>query len=323
MQIQIGEEKIEVVLERIDIGKIKPNLSQPRRYEIGLKYGSASAPEDIAHSPRFRQLVRSILENKGIVSPLIVETADDGTYLVVDGDRRLGACNYILNDAKTLEVCPDAKDFLSKLPCLVLKKKLSDEQRLRLLAYIHVHQVAWGLSGKEKVVLDLMEKKTEDSVAAIMGLSINTMKKSLTIDKLATRIINKGKASKSYAKELLSIRKGLLDEETAELTIKKINEGKIKSPVDLRKLREILPDDDARGKYMESDSTIDDAYNLILVKNVFPETPDVNLEELVNRFNEVLSSINWTQVSEYKNELSFKQTLEKCIGTLNRLKALV
>lgn len=322
MQIQIGEEKVEVELEQIEISRLKPNLAQPRRYEIGLKYSSSTDPKDIEHSTRFSQLVKSILENKGIVSPLIVETADNRTYMVVDGDRRLGACNYILNDAKTLEVCPDAKDFLSRLPCLVLKKKLSDEQRLRLLAYIHVHQVAWGLSGKEKVVMDLLEKKPDDSVAAIMGLSINSMKKSRQIDMLTIRI-NRGKASKSYAKELLGIRRQLLDKEVLELTIKKINEDKIKSPVDLRLLRDILPDNDAKKKYMEPDSTIDVAYNLLLVKNAFPSTPDVNLEELMKRFDGVLNSINWTQVSEYKNNPSFKEVLEKCINTLNRLKSFI
>ena len=60
---------------KIRVDCILPNPEQPRKVfsEVSL-----------------RDLARSIQEN-GLVQPVVVEPAGDGTYILIDGERRLRA----------------------------------------------------------------------------------------------------------------------------------------------------------------------------------------------------------------------------------------
>ena len=329
-QIKVGGEAFDATLELIPIDKLEPDPQQPRRYEIqldlkskGLNPNIAKKPESIAYSKRFDELVRSMLENKGISIPLVVEHTD-GKYRILDGDRRRGVAMHILNDPNILQENPDAKDYLSKLPCLVIKGPLTKEQRLRLLAHVHVHLTAWGYAARDKVVSDLLETvKAEENVAAIMGVPRGRVKKVLEINALEEKLAFKGSTARSYAREMRSLRKELRTPEVIEATVKKVKEGKIKNPLEIRKLRRISTDPEAMEAYLKPEISVEKAEGIVKVKEMLKMEPDIELSDMLTRFVEQLMKIPAATLVKHKGNPQVKKALDKCISRLQEFKALL
>ena len=324
MKIVIGGKELDVDLREIPVDEVLPDLDQPRRYEITTQYGKpADKPEDIEKSTRFTQLVRSILENNGISIPLIVEQQEDDVFLLLDGDRRLGACKYILNNDRILEEHPDAVSFLKSVPALVVHGPLSSEQRLRLLAHLHVHTVSWKPTGKEKVVKDLSKLLREDErVASIMGVTMGSIAKQREISELSERFTEKKRAAKSYARELSSIRRGLVDDEIRDVTVRKVNDGIIKSPLELRKLRRILPDPDAREEYLKDETSIEDAVRISRAKEIFREE-GLGLPNLLGEFTLRLKSMTVDELMKFKGDPEAKKSIIECLKLLEDFKTYI
>lgn len=329
-QISIGGEAFTATLDSIPIEKLQPDPEQPRRYEIGLDLkvkgldpSIVEKPESIGYSKRFSELVRSMLENKGVSIPLVVEHTD-GTYRIIDGDRRRGVAMHILNDPEILQKHPDAKEYLSKLPCLVIEGPLTKEERLRLLAHMHVHLVAWGYAARDKVVSDLRETvKADENVAAIMGVPKGRIKRVLEIDALENKLAFKGATARSYAREIRSLRKELRTPEIVETTVQKVKEGKIKNPLEIRKLRKISTDPEAMEAFLESKTTIGEAESIARVKDMLKMEPDIELTELVTRFVEQLKKLHAATLVKYKGNPQVRDTLDECINWLQNFRALV
>ena len=329
-QINIGGEAFAVSLDLIPIEKLEPDPQQPRRYEIqldlkakGLDPSIAEKPQSIGYSKRFDELVRSMLENKGISIPLVVEHTN-GKYRIIDGDRRRGVAMHILKDPDILQKNPDAKEYLSKLPCLVIQGPLTKEQRLRLLAHVHVHLVAWGYAARDKVVSDLREAlEADENVAAIMGVPKGRVKRVLEINALEEKLAFKGSTARSYAREIRSLRKELRTPKIIEATVKKVKEGKIKNPLEIRKLREISTDPEAMEEYLKPETSIEEAESIVKVKDILKMEPDIELTDMVTRFVEQLKKLHAATLVKYKGNPKIRETLDECISWLQSFRALV
>jgi len=331
MKITIGGKEVNVQMANIPVDKLEPNYDQPRRYELkkelerkGLDTSVIKKPEGIELSTRFDQLVASIIENRGISQPLVVEKVGD-KYKIIDGDRRFGAVIHILNDAKALEENPDLKGQLATLPCLVVEGPLTDEERLRLLAHIHVHLVPWRPIAKDKVVLDFRERVGDARTMAIMGFTPSKIKNTLEIQELAKEFSFKGPRAVSWARELRNIKKSLMDDEVKKVSIQKAREGKIISAVDLRKLRKILPDPDARAVYLKPESTIEDAENVLKAKELKRTIagPSVEFSDLLDRLTAALKSIKFEELVKYKGNKDVRKLVDDCIALLNNFKSYI
>lgn len=329
-KIKVGGEAFNANLESVPIEKLEPDPEQPRRYEIGLDLKSkgldpniARKPESIAYSKRFDELTRSMLENKGVSIPLVVEH-NDGKYTILDGDRRRGVAMRILNDPKIMQNNPEAKDFLSELPCLVIQGPLTKEQRLRLLAHVHVHLTQWGYAARDKVVTDLIETvKADDSVAAIMGIKKGRVKRMLEIDELEKKLEFKGPTARSYAREIRSLRKDLRTPKTIEATVKKVKEGKIKNPLEIRKLRKIGSDLEAMETYLKPETSIEKAENIVKVKEMLKMEPDIELNEMLTRFVDQLMKIPASTLVKHKGNPKVTKALDECIERLQNFRSLL
>jgi len=328
----IGGRKLEISLEDVPIGKLEPNFNQPRRYQLeeelrskGLSPEIVKKPEGITSSTRFEELVRAIVENSGISMPLVVEKVDD-TYKIIDGDRRLGAVNHILNDTKILEKNPSLKDQLASLPCLVVEGPLSDEDRLRLLAHIHIHLANWRPVAKDKVVEDLEKLVSErEKVAAIMGVTPGKVGKSIEVREMAKRFSFKGPSAISYATNLMSLAKRLRDPEVVNTTIQKVKEGKITSPVQIRDLRRIIPNPDAREVYLKPDKSINDALEVVKAKEFEKslEKPEIEFTELLNRLVTSLKTVTFEELVKHKGSTSVRKMVDDCIALLNNFRSYI
>lgn len=329
----IGGKKFDVHLDDISIEKLEPDLNQPRRYELerelaskGLDPKAAKTPKGIEMARRFQELTRAIIENEGISMPLVVEKTNDH-YKILEGDRRKGAAERILADEQTLNDKPILKERLSKLPCLVLEGPLSDKDRLRLLAHIHIHLTSWRPIAKQKVIMDLREKiGDDDKVAAVMGVSSSAISATVAVEEMAKKFSFKGPASISYAKGILALRKDLIDQDVVEATVKKVKEGKITSPVHLRKLKRVLEDHDARKVYLKPPSTIDDAEGVLKAKEfkkTLEESSLIEFDDLLERLVLSLKNVRFEDLVKYKGSKEIRQTIDDAMNLLSKIKAYV
>jgi len=329
----VGGKEFETTIEEVPIDKLQPNLEQPRRYELqreleskGLDPKTAKTPSGIELATRFEELMRSIVENEGISMPLLVEKID-GRYIVLEGDRRLGASRRILGDNEILDAHPLLKERLSKLPCLVVKGPLSEEDRLRLLAHIHIHLAAWRPVAKQKVIMDLRERLAQDDrVAAIMGVTTGSISKAVTVEEVSKKFAFKGPAAVSYARDLISIRKDLLDSEVIDVTAKKVKEGLIKTPVAIRGLRKVLADEDAREVFLKPGTTVEDAENVLRAKE-FRKTLEgpkaIEFDELLNRLVITLKKVSFEDLVKYKGNKEIRKTIDEAMTLLSQFKTYV
>lgn len=328
----IGDKEINVSLDEIPVDSLEPNLDQPRRHELqrelekkGLDTSKATQPDGIELSSRFAELVKAIVENRGISMPLVVEEMGE-KFRVIDGDRRLGAVKYILGNESLLGDNPDLKGRLSKLPCLVIKGALSDEERTRLLAHIHVHLAPWRPIARGDVMEELVREVGEpEKAAAIMGVTKYKIMKEMEIKEMERRFPFKGAAATSYARELMSISKSLLDKDVIDTTVSKVEEGIIRSPLEIRRLRKILADPDTRDLYLKKGTTLQDAEEKISRKEFIEslQRPNIELEALLDRLVTSLKSIPFEELAKYKGSEEVKELLMDAIKVLKNFKGYI
>lgn len=328
----IGDKEINASLDEISVDDLEPNLDQPRRRELqreleseGLDPNKARQPDGIHLSRRFEQLVRSIIQNKGISMPLVVEKTNE-KFIVIDGDRRLGAVRSILDNEEILEANPGLKQRLSKLPCLVIKDMLSSEERSKLLAHIHVHLVQWRPIAKGEVTQEIIDAVGEpEEAAAIMGITKGAISKVMEIREMEKRFPFKGAAATSYARELMSISKSLLDKDVIDATVSKAKEGIVRSPLEIRRLRKILADSDSREVYLRKGATLQDAEEVLRVREFKEslERPGIELEDLLDRLVASLKNVTFEELVKYKGSAEVKKMLTDAIAVLKNFRGYV
>jgi hypothetical protein len=328
----IGGKTMKIYIEDIPVHKLEPDLEQPRRYQLelelqakGLDPTSAKKPDGIELASRFDELRSSIIENEGISMPLVVEKAN-GTFRVIDGDRRLGAVRNILADEKIIEEQPNLKQQLNKLPCIVVEGPLTKAQRLGLLSHIHVQIAQWGPIAKEKVIMELGEAINEQRISSVMGTKPSSIKRQREIYEMAQNFVDtKGGKAISYARELMNLKESLRTPEVKNVTIEKIKKGVINDAVDIRTLRKILPDPDARAVYLKPNTTTEDALNIVKAKDFQKslDTPTVDFKETVDRLIATLKTAKLEDIIKYKGNKELKKIVDDAISLLNTFKGYI
>src|SRR5438552_2346864 len=304
----VDGKEFEVQYEEIDSEALEFDPDNPRRYEIALELESkgldasiARKPEGIEMATRFQDLVDSVVENKGISVPLIVEKAN-GHNRLIDGDRRLGAVTHILNSPEILQENPDLETNLARLPCLVVKGPLSEGERLRLLSHIHIHLTPWRPAAKDWVVDKLVRAAGEPKARTVTRATQGSIKKGGLVEEYKKLFAFKGPQAVSWAKELANIRQSLMDNEVVSATVAKAREGKINSAVHLRELRTILRDPDSRAAFLRPETTIDEARRVRDMRELAKaiEKPDVPFKDYVEKLLVALRNVKFEELVKYK-----------------------
>lgn len=191
----------------IAIDKIEPNPNQPRT-EIG----------DLT------ELTASI-KNQGVLEPLLVKPRDDGTYMIIAGERRWRASNLA---------------GLSEVPCIELD---IDEQTIAEIALVEnlqrkdltIWEVADGLAA-------LTERfgYTHDDIAEKIGKSRSTVSESIAIAGLPAKIRERCLEGGINAKTILIEISRQFDEEAMhrlldEILEKDLNRSDIREKVKVKK----------------------------------------------------------------------------------------
>jgi ParB-like chromosome segregation protein Spo0J len=327
----VDGKEFQVGYEEIAAGEIDFDPDNPRRYEIALELESrgqdpneARKADGIEKATRFQELVKSVVENGGISIPMVVERVD-GTSRLIDGDRRLGAVRYILAHDEILQENPDLKANLGKLPCMVVKGPLTEEERLRLLAHIHIHLAPWRPAAKDYVADKLFKTAGEPKTKTVTRTTKGSIEKAKLVEDYKRLFSFKGAQAVSWSKELANIRQSLIDDEVVTATVEKAREGKITSAVHVRDLRTILKDPDARALYVRAGTTIEDARRVRDLKELSKaiEKPDVPFKDYVEKLLIALRNVKFEELVKYKGDQDVAKMVDECMTLLGNFKAYI
>lgn len=196
----------------VDPKKLKPNPHQPRR---------------VFSEEQLNELADSIREH-GILQPVTIEDAKDGTFYIIAGERRTRASLIV---------------GLEKIPVQI--KKYSDEKKLEIALIENIQRADLNAIEEAQAYYRLMELSglTQDEVAKRVGKQRSTVANALRLLKLPEDMqdsLTNGQISAGHARAILSVDSpanqrtlfGKIVGETlsvrkAEELAKSLNEGRI------------------------------------------------------------------------------------------------
>jgi ParB family transcriptional regulator, chromosome partitioning protein len=284
---------------RVDLDDVVPNPSQPR---MGPK-------ED-------DELQRQIEANEGLFEPLLVEPHPNlpGKFRIIDGDRRWTNSRILVERGR---------EQYRQIPVEVTDRTLSEDERLRVWVYIHRQRKEWDAKEKEMVAYRLVDLMGRASAANILGLTVRELDKLVEVFELSERFtkLRDPSAAITWARELMGISKKLLVPSVIDAVVEKVNQKRITSSKELRKLRAILPDPVARAHFLSDEGDLESAQ--LRLRAVEKKPKDGLLTEL-DAAVEAMKSVPWTALQEMKGNSSLLKKIEDAEALLKSLrKALI
>ena len=161
---------------------VDPNLLKPNPHQ----------PRQVFDETELKELSDSIVEH-GIVQPIIIEDAGDGTFYIIAGERRTRAAKIV---------------GLKKVP--VQLRKFSDEKKLEVALIENVQRSNLNPIEEAQAYYDLMKVGglNQDEVAQKVGKGRPTVANALRLLKLPEDMQNSlivGQITSGHARALLSV----------------------------------------------------------------------------------------------------------------------
>jgi ParB-like chromosome segregation protein Spo0J len=325
--ISVGDTSFRLQATQLPISKLIPNPEQPRQ-------GRTLDAE----------LRRSIAETKGLTTPLLVERINEdeaqrkiehlrtryqedtqilhfldnckAEYMIIDGERRWA------NIVKLLFEDEKYSNVLGTVPVDLVDGSLTEIQRYVLWVSIHKLRKDWRAMEQEGAARQLIKYFNDDHKAAsILGVTPTRLKKMIEIYDLAQQLkTSKGPKAISYARELLNLSSRLRTPDVMKVVIEKIQSNQIADPVDIRKLRRILVEPEARRKFLEEGMTIKDAMAYTTPNQLSSST---SLLRNLAAFRKLLNTYGWNDVQALKKDPEALTEIEQTLAVLNDLRKIV
>lgn len=272
----LGTVVLNITSASVDLLQLVPNPNQPRM-----------GPKD---DPELR---RSILENGGLLEPILVEPHPEysGKFRIIDGERRWHNC-------KTLVEVEKREEF-GKIPVEITDRTLTDEERLRAWVTIHMQRKEWSAKEKERTANKLVELAGRIKAANILGVTVREVDRLRETFELSERMSALGNpdASITYAREIMSLPKYVRTKEIEDEIVRRVNEDQIKSSKQIRDLRAVLKDPKARDLFMVAKASVEES-KMVVTANL--QGSQAGLAEELERFNRAMVSYPWTSLQELK-----------------------
>jgi ParB family chromosome partitioning protein len=278
-----------------DIDQIVPNENQPR---MGPKIDE--------------ELQRQIEANGGIFEPLLVEPHPSlpTKFRIIDGDRRWTNSRVLVDQGKVQ---------YRRIPIEVTDRTLSDEERLRVWIYIHRQRKEWDAREKEMVAYRLVDLMGRASAANILGITVRELDKLVEVFELSGKFLSlrDPSAAITWSRELMSVSKKLLTPSVIDAVVTKVNQKRITSSKDLRKLRTILRDPVARTNFLSNEGDLETA-----MLRVAPPEPQsqVGLMDELNAATEAMKRVPWTTLEQLKGNADVLRRIDEAEALLRSLR---
>jgi ParB family chromosome partitioning protein len=279
----------------LDIDDVVPNNNQPR---------TGPKADD--------ELQRQIEANGGLFEPLLVEPHPEVSkkFRIIDGDRRWTNSHVLVDQGK---------EEYRRIPVEITDRTLSEEDRLRVWIYIHRQRREWDAKEKEMVAYRLVDMMGRASAANILGITVRELDKLVEIFELSQKFtsLRDPSAAITWSRELMGVSKKLLTPSVIDAVIKKVNQKRITSSKELRKLRAILPDPVARTQFLNDQGDIDSAMLRVRPPDKAGGKPVPNdLESAL----EAMKSIPWIALQEMKGDRNILKKIEDAETLLQSLR---
>ena len=280
--------------------QLVPNPNQPRM-----------GPKD---DPELR---RSILENGGLLEPILVEPHPEygGKFRIIDGERRWYNCKMLV------EV--DKREEFQNVPVEITDRTLTDEERLRAWVTIHMQRKEWSAKEKERTAYRLVELVGRIKAANILGVTVREVDRLREIFELSERMSALGNpdASITYAREIMSLPKYIRTREIEDEIVKRVNEGQIKSSKQIRQLRAVLKNPNARNLFLVAKASVEESRRLLAADP--EENEGAGLAEEIERFNRTIVSYPWTSLEELRARQDLVIKIRTCRDILEKMESLL
>ena len=324
--ISVGDAKLILQARQLPLESIIPNPEQPRQ--------SQTLDSDLR---------RSIAETKGLTTPLLVENVDGSQlakkleklknrykdksildyiakckpeYMIIDGERRwVNAVKLVTDDPRNFE-------YLKNIPVDLIEGNLSEPQRYVLWVSIHKLRKDWKAMEQEGAAQQLLKYFHDDiKAASILGITPSRLEKLVRVYELAQEFReSKGQKAISYARELMNLSSKLRTPEVMNEVKEKIKNNIITDPVSIRKLRKILVEPEARKKFFEDNSGIQDAMAYVS-PNQFDKSTSLLRNLLV--FGKMLNNYGWSDLQALKRDPVAIAEIERSLSILNDMKKII
>ena len=164
-------------LKTLPLAKLRPNPEQPRR-----SFSQDSLAE-----------LASSLKTHGLIQPILVEEAPDGSYLIVAGERRFRAAGMA---------------GLTEVPVLI--RAFTPQKRLEIALIENVQREDLNPVEEAEAYRSLMSMggRSQEEVADVVGKSRSAVANSIRILRLPESVLSalrEGALSAGHAKALLSV----------------------------------------------------------------------------------------------------------------------
>jgi ParB family chromosome partitioning protein len=174
---ELDEETQRAAVVEVPVERLRANPEQPRKQ---------------FSEEHLSELTESVSE-KGVIQPILAEEADDGTYLIIAGERRFRAAQ---------------RAGLSSVP--VLPRRFSHEEKLEIALIENLQREDLNPIDEAQAYRSLMEgaSLTQDELARRLGLNRSTVANALRLLRLPEDLkteIAEGRLSAGHARAILAV----------------------------------------------------------------------------------------------------------------------
>lgn len=234
MQIVFNQREFKVEEKHLSIDLVKPNPQQPRK---------------LFTEKSLQELEESIIQNGGILEPILAEFVNENLYMLIDGERRYRTA---------------IKLGYKSIPARIIQEKLNEETRYMIWYCIHTKQRSWTVLEKEQMVVDAAQSLGVQKTSEIFGITEGEIEKTFKTVEIAKKITRRQPLH--YAKEILNLPKDV-KETLFDLIIHKINNGKIHNSKDIRQIKRIMWHPKAKEIFLQVDSDISDSIIYVYLRD--------------------------------------------------------
>jgi ParB family chromosome partitioning protein len=173
----LDEETRRSAVIQVPTEQLRPNPDQPR------KQFSAEQLEELTNSVR----------EKGVIQPILAEEAEDGTYLIIAGERRFRAAQGA---------------GLNEVP--VLPRRFSREEKLEIALIENLQREDLNPIDEAEAYRSLMESAglTQEQLSGRLGLNRSTVANALRLLRLPDELkqeIAEGRLTAGHARAILAV----------------------------------------------------------------------------------------------------------------------
>ena len=302
---RLGPQLLRTYREKVTLSQLRPNEQQPRP--------DWDVPDE--------RLQMEIMANRGLWEPILVEPIEgaDGEFLIVDGHRRYRNCRALVEAA-------GQKDY-EIVPVEVLERQLTPAERMMVWIYIHRQRKEWDTMVKEGVAYQLVSYVGRAPAAEMLGLKLTELDRLCEIYEFGKNRfsgLQNPEAALTWAREILGLPQRLVPPDIQEVIVKKVNQRLITNSKDIRKLRKILRNADAKEKFLQDNGNIDSALAKLPVEegqSGFGVGLERDLDILAATVESVLTRYPWMVIQDLRGNKTVEAKIQACEEVLRKLRA--